>query len=135
INNTPSEEESSLEVSPDQAAAPQDAPLNEASEESSSPEEPISAGSTTPTDDAEVEALRQRETPKVSSRAISFASFEEAGLNPKLLTAIAKAGWEKPTTIQSLCLPITLKGQDLAGFAQTGTGKTGVFLISIAQRL
>lgn len=62
-------------------------------------------------------------------------SFAEAGLDPRLLTAIAEAGWASPTPVQNLCLPFTLKGRDVAGFAQTGTGKTGVFLITLVQKL
>jgi ATP-dependent RNA helicase RhlB len=78
-----------------------------------------------------------------SSRAIAdlssgenqvFQSFEEADLDPRLLKAIQLLGWDKPTPVQGLCLPFTLKGRDVAGFAQTGTGKTGVFLTTFAQR-
>lgn len=64
-----------------------------------------------------------------------FATFEEANLHPQLLAGIAKMGWTKPTPVQSLCLPYSTSGRDVAGFAQTGTGKTGVFLITAAQRL
>lgn len=75
------------------------------------------------------------EAPVIVEPDLSFDSFEEAGLDPGLLAAINKLGWTKPTAIQSLCLPYTTAGKDLAGFAQTGTGKTGVFLISIAQQV
>jgi ATP-dependent RNA helicase RhlB len=64
----------------------------------------------------------------------AFQSFEEANLDPRLLEAIRQLGWERPTPVQGLCLPFTLKGRDVAGFAQTGTGKTGVFLATFAQR-
>ena len=63
------------------------------------------------------------------------STFDEANLNPNLLDAIAKNGWTKPTPVQSLCLPYTIKGKDVAGFAQTGTGKTGVFLVSVAHKI
>ena len=43
--------------------------------------------------------------------------------------------WTLPTEVQKLCLPTALEGGDLLGFAQTGTGKTGVFLITITQFL
>ncbi len=62
-------------------------------------------------------------------------TFEELALAEELIGAIRKLNWEKPTLIQGLCLPQTIQGQDLAGFAQTGTGKTGVFLITIAHQL
>ncbi|MDD9951153.1 MAG: DEAD/DEAH box helicase [Zetaproteobacteria bacterium] len=64
-----------------------------------------------------------------------FTSFTQAGLNAKLLLAIHNAKWERPSEIQSLCLPHTLKGRDVVGYAQTGSGKTGVFLLTIGHRL
>jgi ATP-dependent RNA helicase RhlB len=60
--------------------------------------------------------------------------FHEAELHPKLLATIQERGWTKPTLVQSMCLPYTIIKQDLAGFAQTGTGKTGVFLITLGHR-
>ncbi|WP_218109801.1 DEAD/DEAH box helicase [Oligoflexus tunisiensis] len=62
-------------------------------------------------------------------------TFEELALAEDLIAAVRTLNWEKPTLIQGLCLPLTIQGQDLAGFAQTGTGKTGVFLITIAHQL
>ncbi|HET9238419.1 MAG TPA: DEAD/DEAH box helicase [Oligoflexus sp.] len=62
-------------------------------------------------------------------------TFEELALAEELIAAVRTLNWEKPTLIQGLCLPQTIQGQDLAGFAQTGTGKTGVFLITIAHQL
>ena len=64
-----------------------------------------------------------------------FHTFEEMNLHPKLMEAIAAVGWKAPTPVQGLCLPHTLTGRELAGFAQTGTGKTGVFLITVSDRL
>ncbi len=60
--------------------------------------------------------------------------FEEAELHPKLLETIKARGWEKPTPVQSMCLPYSILKHDLAGFAQTGTGKTGVFLMTLGHR-
>lgn len=61
--------------------------------------------------------------------------FTELKISEQLKLAIQDLGWTKPTPIQGLCLPFTLSGRDLAGFAQTGTGKTGVFLITVAELL
>lgn len=63
------------------------------------------------------------------------ATFDEAGVHPEIRKAVEKLGWKAPTEIQGYCLPFTLHGRDLAGFAQTGTGKTGVFLITSAHRI
>ena len=65
----------------------------------------------------------------------SAATFEEAGISPDVIAAVQKIGWSAPTPVQGMCLPLTTKGRDVAGFAQTGTGKTGVFVITVAERL
>lgn len=52
-----------------------------------------------------------------------FADF------PDLMEEIQKQGFEKPSPIQSQAWPILLKGEDLIGIAQTGTGKTLAFLL------
>ena len=62
---------------------------------------------------------------------LSFKTFTESGLSSRILTSVRKMGWQSPTPIQSLCLPYSLKGMDVAGFAQTGTGKTAVFLLTV----
>jgi ATP-dependent RNA helicase RhlB len=66
---------------------------------------------------------------------VEYIDFETLKLEPRLLQKVFEIGWQVPTPIQKLCLPITLKGKDAAGFAQTGTGKTGVFLITLAHQL
>lgn len=77
------------------------------------------------------------EEPKVTIRKElpPVEAFADLTLNEKLAKAIVGLGWTKPTPVQSLCLPNSVSGRDVAGFAQTGTGKTGVFLITIAQKL
>ena len=59
------------------------------------------------------------------------ARFHDLDLHPKLMRSIQALGWEYANSIQGEILPGTLKGKDMAGRAQTGTGKTAVFLISI----
>ena len=56
--------------------------------------------------------------------------FIEFDLAPEVLAACQNAGFEYCTPIQEKALPITLKGLDLTGKAQTGTGKTAAFLLS-----
>ena len=63
---------------------------------------------------------------------ISFSSFE---LRPELLAGLEAAGFNRCTPIQALTLPIALAGRDVAGQAQTGTGKTLAFLITVINRL
>jgi ATP-dependent RNA helicase RhlB len=83
-----------------------------------------------PEEDEEEEAVVVKD-----EQLFPVETFEELALAEELIGAVRKLGWEKPTLIQGLCLPQTIQGQDLAGFAQTGTGKTGVFLITIAHQL
>ncbi len=61
-----------------------------------------------------------------------FADFQ---LHPKLLAAIQKMGYENCTPIQTRCIPLLLEGKDIAGLAQTGTGKTAAFLIPMIDRI
>ncbi|MBB5519314.1 DEAD/DEAH box helicase [Amphiplicatus metriothermophilus] len=62
-------------------------------------------------------------------------SFEDLGLEPTLLKAIAEAGYETPTPIQKAAIPEALAGRDVLGIAQTGTGKTASFTLPMIQRL
>jgi ATP-dependent RNA helicase RhlB len=57
--------------------------------------------------------------------------FHDLGLHPRLMRSIHALGWQYATPIQGEILPGTLTGRDMAGRAQTGTGKTAAFLISI----
>lgn len=62
-------------------------------------------------------------------------SFESLGLIDPILKALQEEGYNKPTPIQAEAIPIVLKGTDLLGCAQTGTGKTAAFSIPILQLL
>ena len=61
--------------------------------------------------------------------------FEELNLLPPILKALESEGYEQPTPIQEQAIPLLLKGRDLLGCAQTGTGKTAAFAIPILQLL
>jgi len=61
--------------------------------------------------------------------------FDELGLIPELLDAVRDAGYTIPTPIQAEAIPPALKGRDIIGLAQTGTGKTAGFTLPIIQRL
>ena len=62
-------------------------------------------------------------------------SFDQLGLSSKVLAAVQAAGFEKPTPIQEQAIPVVLKGGDVMGLAQTGTGKTASFALPILTRL
>ncbi|CAK9296042.1 unnamed protein product [Gordionus sp. m RMFG-2023] len=61
--------------------------------------------------------------------------FKSFGLDERLLKAIAKLGWAKPTIIQKDAIPIVIAGKDVIIKAFTGSGKTAIFLIPIIQKL
>jgi ATP-dependent RNA helicase RhlB len=56
--------------------------------------------------------------------------FKQFALDKRLLTALDEIGFKNCTPIQAECLPLILDGHDIAGQAQTGTGKTAAFLLS-----
>jgi ATP-dependent RNA helicase RhlE len=62
-------------------------------------------------------------------------SFKNLNLIEPLERAVAKQGYVEPTPIQSKAIPDLLKGRDLIGIAQTGTGKTAAFVLPILQRM
>jgi ATP-dependent RNA helicase RhlB len=62
-------------------------------------------------------------------------TFESFALAPPLLQGIREAGFTYCTPIQAQTLPIALSGRDVAGQAQTGTGKTAAFLVAMYQAL
>lgn len=62
-------------------------------------------------------------------------TFADLGLSPKVLAAIESAGYASPTPIQAAAIPVAIKGQDVLGIAQTGTGKTASFTLPMITRL
>ena len=62
-------------------------------------------------------------------------NFQQFSLDPRLQAGIKDMGYTQPTPIQEQAIPQVLKGGDLLGVAQTGTGKTAAFALPILQRL
>ena len=56
------------------------------------------------------------------------------GLREELLKAVEELGWTRPTPIQEQAIPPVLAGKDVVGVAQTGTGKTGAYMLPLLQR-
>lgn len=63
-----------------------------------------------------------------------YERFYEFGLSDEVLNSLSDMGFEEPTQIQKIAIPSVLKGKDIIGVAQTGTGKTAVFGISIVEK-
>ena len=58
-----------------------------------------------------------------------MTKFSDLALDPRVLQAVAEAGYETPTPIQAQAIPHALQGKDVLGIAQTGTGKTASFTL------
>ena len=63
---------------------------------------------------------------------MSFASFD---LSPRLNANVQALGFREPTPIQTQAIPVAMRGADVLGVAQTGTGKTAAFALPMLQRL
>ena len=62
-------------------------------------------------------------------------NFKDLGLCKEILSSINDIGYKKPTNIQEKTIPNILMGRDILGCAQTGTGKTGSFIIPLIEIL
>lgn len=65
----------------------------------------------------------------------SVPSFADLGLSPEVLEGVKNAGYETPSPIQAKAIPIFLRGENLLGTAQTGTGKTAAFTLPLLSHL
>jgi ATP-dependent RNA helicase RhlB len=66
---------------------------------------------------------------------LTHTKFEEFNLPATILAGLQEAGFTYCTPIQAQTLPVLLTGRDVAGQAQTGTGKTAAFLVTVLTRL
>ncbi|MFC1944220.1 DEAD/DEAH box helicase [Chloroflexota bacterium] len=62
-------------------------------------------------------------------------SFETFGFHPSIMAGVQALGYTTPTPIQLEAIPPIMEGRDVIGLAQTGTGKTAVFVLPILHRL
>jgi ATP-dependent RNA helicase RhlB len=71
----------------------------------------------------------------MSDKPLTDIAFSNFDITPPLLAGLEAAGFSRCTPIQALTLPLALNGRDVAGQAQTGTGKTLAFLVAVINRL
>src|SRR5258708_38869382 len=71
----------------------------------------------------------------MSDEHLSTLAFDTLPLHPTIMQGIVEAGFTLCTPIQAQTLPAALTGRDIAGQAQTGTGKTAAFLVALYQSL
>ncbi len=74
-------------------------------------------------------------TPVSEPEVIAASSFADFGLNASLVQQLETVGYETPSPIQAQSIPVLLKGEDLIGQAQTGTGKTAAFALPALQQI
>ena len=90
------------------------------------PSSPVQSGKETI--EAQTEPVQAVEENQKSRAEPSFA---ELGLDPRLVQAIAKQNFEKPTLVQRKAIPLALKGQDVLCKAKTGSGKTAAYVLPV----
>ena len=61
--------------------------------------------------------------------------FEKLGLPEKVIEAVKRVGFEQPSPIQAQTIPLLMKGRDVVGLAQTGTGKTAAFALPVLSQI
>jgi len=83
-----------------------------------------------------IKETKQKEIePQVLDKINSELSFSELGISQGILRVLTNLKLDIPTPIQRQAIPIALKGDDLIGIAQTGTGKTFAFGIPMIQKI
>ncbi len=81
---------------------------------------------------SEVPAVPEPETkPAQPETQAAEPSFAELGLDPRLVQAVAKQSFEKPTLVQRKAIPLALQGQDILCKAKTGSGKTAAYVLPV----
>src|SRR5690348_5591122 len=81
------------------------------------------------------ETMATHTTEVEQAAATETRAFDELGLSAAAMSAVRDAGYQHPTPIQAQAIPLILKGRDVMGLAQTGTGKTAAFTLPIVDRL
>ncbi|WP_228124107.1 DEAD/DEAH box helicase [Gluconobacter vitians] len=94
-------------------------------------EEPVAIVEETVETPAVVETVAVVEAEDASDKP----RFADLGLGEPIMRAIEELGYEHPTPIQAQAIPEVLKGHDVLGVAQTGTGKTASFTLPMLQKL
>ncbi len=84
--------------------------------------------------------MNETESPELTQRRdkpnfLTRTKFDEFNLPVEILNGLRDTGFTYCTPIQAQVLPVSLTGRDIAGQAQTGTGKTAAFLVTVFTRL
>lgn len=85
-----------------------------------------------------IASLTQESNKKANAKSAlkkGGGAFGAMGLNPVLIKAIQRKGYNVPTPIQRKTIPLVVDGKDVVGMARTGSGKTAAFVIPMIERL
>ncbi|KAL2266228.1 hypothetical protein VTJ83DRAFT_5580 [Remersonia thermophila] len=95
--------------------------------------EPVEAPPKTKSKAAQPSQPAQSEEPSQPEKQepATEPSFAELGLDPRLVQAVAKQSFEKPTLVQRKAIPLALQGQDVLCKAKTGSGKTAAYVLPV----
>ena len=85
--------------------------------------------------EAQCKRHNRRGIPIMTDKPLTDIAFSNFDIAPALLQGLEQAGFSRCTPIQAMTLPFALNGRDVAGQAQTGTGKTLAFLVACMNRL
>lgn len=83
----------------------------------------------------DTDVVSDSESATDGAAAEALLTFADLQLAPQVLDAVRDAGYDRPTPIQAQAIPLALRGRDLIGLAQTGTGKTAAFTLPIVHSL
>lgn len=73
----------------------------------------------------------EKDEKKQSEKDDADLTFSDLGLDPRLVQAVAKQSFEKPTLVQRKAIPLALAGQDVLCKAKTGSGKTAAYVLPV----
>lgn len=79
--------------------------------------------------------LKEKKKERAEQPKSDASAFGDLGLDAEIVKALGFLGYSTPTPIQEQAIPSVIKGQDLVGLAQTGTGKTAAFALPLIQQL
>ncbi len=117
------------------------APVKPANKDAGAKSKPVKVNKTNTPTKNEPKKAPQKPQPKWDASSFKVepaegkARFHDFNIDDRIMHGIQDLGFEYASPIQAESLPITLAGHDIIGKAQTGTGKTAAFLITVMQKL
>lgn len=81
------------------------------------------------------ESISERKVELAEKNDTEICTFQSLGVDERLCEVCKSLNWHEPTRIQRESIPIALKGRDIIGLAETGSGKTAAFIIPILQSI